>query len=240
LRIERVGAVDERPAPLTPAVLKEKLDGAARFVEGTARIFADWAQGFAAHPNRLPPQDQAPYQRAGGDPSIHYYHGYWALGPDEALVVRVPRVPSCETWNFQVDNYWMESLDYRWHRIHVNAHTAVPDGDGGVTIVVAARDPGRPNWLETAGHRVGTMCFRWIGAKEIVDPETRVAPRPASRTSATSRSASRWACCCARSTGRRASRTSAAPSSGSGRSTCSSIGSAPRRASRATPRSPTR
>ena len=27
---------------------------------------------------------------------------------------------------------------------------------------------------ETAGHGVGTMCFRWIGAREIVDPETLV------------------------------------------------------------------
>ena len=60
----------------------------------------------------------------------------------------------------------------------MNAHTAVPDADGGVTIVVAARDPGRPNWLETAGHRVGTMCFRWIGAKEIVHPETRIERLP--------------------------------------------------------------
>ena len=29
------------------------------------------------------------------------------------------------------------------------------------------------NWLETTGHGVGTMCFRWIGAREIGDPETR-------------------------------------------------------------------
>jgi len=173
LTIERVGAAD-RPEPLTPAVLDEKLRDAAGFVEGTARLFADWARDFAAHPNRLPRQDQARYQRAGGDPSIHYYHGYWALGPDEALVVHVPRIPPCETWNFQLNNYWMESLDYRWHRIHVNAHTAVANPDGSVTIVVAPRDPRRPNWLETAGHRVGTMCFRWIGARDLVDPETRV------------------------------------------------------------------
>jgi hypothetical protein len=48
LTIERVGAAAERPAPLTQSVLGEKLDGAARFVEATARIFADWARDFAA------------------------------------------------------------------------------------------------------------------------------------------------------------------------------------------------
>jgi hypothetical protein len=178
LTIERVGSSTERPAPLAPAVVDEKLRSAARFVDATAGLFADWARDFAAAPNRLPPQDQARYQRAGGDPSIHYYHGYWALGPDEALVVHVPRIPACDTWNFQLNNYWMESLDYRWHRIHLNAHTAVANADGSVTIVVAHRDPGRPNWLETAGHAVGTMCFRWIGAREVVDPETRVERLP--------------------------------------------------------------
>lgn len=173
MTIARVGATD-RPEPLEPAALAAKLDAAGRFVAGTARLFADWARDFATHPNALPPQDQARYQRAGGDPSIHYRHGYWALGPDEALVVRLPRIPPCDTWNFQVNNYWMESLDYRWHRISVNAHTAVADADGGVTIAVAHRDPGLPNWLETAGHPVGTMCLRWIGAREIVEPETLV------------------------------------------------------------------
>jgi hypothetical protein len=69
----------------------------------------------------------------------------------------------------------MESIDYRYHRAHVNKHTAVYRPDGGCTIVVARRDPGVPNWLDTAGHAEGTLCFRWIGAEEIVDPEVRVA-----------------------------------------------------------------
>jgi hypothetical protein len=30
------------------------------------------------------------------------------------------KVPPCRTWNFQLNNYWMESLDYRYHTIHVN------------------------------------------------------------------------------------------------------------------------
>ena len=34
--------------------------------------------------------------------------------------------------------------------------------------------PGYPNWLETAGHQRGTMCLRWVGAKEHPDPTTRV------------------------------------------------------------------
>src|SRR5262249_47264150 len=89
LAIERVppGAI---PSPLDPARLDEQLARAARFVQGTARLFADWARDFAGQPNALPPQDQRRYQAAGGDPSIHYYHGYWMLDADQALEITVP------------------------------------------------------------------------------------------------------------------------------------------------------
>ena len=82
--------------------------------------------------------------------------------------------PECFTWNFQLDNHWMESLDYRYHRITINKHTAQVRDDGSVQIVVAHEDPGVPNWIETAGHRHGTMCFRWIRAADHPQPQTRV------------------------------------------------------------------
>jgi hypothetical protein len=69
----------------------------------------------------------------------------------------------------------MESLDYRYHRIHVNSKTAVYEPDGSIRIVVAHRDPGHPNWIRTAGHLHGTMCFRWV-RPEVDDP-----PRPGCR-----------------------------------------------------------
>ena len=58
----------------------------------------------------------------GGDPNIYFYRSFWRLAPDQALVVRIPRIPGCETWNLQVDNYWQESMDYRYFRSHVNKH----------------------------------------------------------------------------------------------------------------------
>jgi hypothetical protein len=162
------------PAPLTPARLVQGLARSAAFVEGTSRLFADWAQGYQRHSNALPLADQAACQRAGGDPNILYYHSHWRLGPDEALVIRLPRIPDCRFWNLQVNNYWMESLDYRYHHICRNAHSTTLAADGSATLVLAHRDPGVPNWLETAGHDSGTLCLRWVGAREPVDPETRV------------------------------------------------------------------
>lgn len=173
LRIERIGA-ESGPPPLDPATFVGNLARAGAFVGNTARLFADWAQSYQAAPNTLPPADQALCQAAGGDPNIFYYHGYWQLAEDEALVIDVDPIPPCDFWNVQVDNYWMESLDYRYHTIHLNKHSAVPNGRGGVRMVLAHRDPGLPNWLTTAGHRSGTLCFRWIGAPEKVHPTTRV------------------------------------------------------------------
>jgi len=73
-----------------------------------------------------------------------------------------------------VNNHWMESLDYRYHTIALNHHTARYRDDGSVRLVVAHDDPHVDNWLETAGHRRGTMCLRWIRAAHHPQPQTRV------------------------------------------------------------------
>jgi hypothetical protein len=172
LRIERVGG-DGKPMPLSPEKLDAGFRAASGLVVSCAALFSNWAQGFQKHTNELPKFDDKVSMGAGGDPNICYYHSYWKLEPDEALVIEV-KPPACKSWNFQLDNHWMESLDYRFHRIHVNKHTARYRDDGSVRIVVAHRDPGVENWIDTAGHSQGTMCFRWIRADEHPQPRTRV------------------------------------------------------------------
>ena len=172
LAIECVGG-PRWPQPLTAEVLDRRLQSVARFVNGTARTFADWAQLFAARPNELPVRDQAMFQKVGGDPSIHYVHGYWRLAPDEALVIDT-QVPECAFWNIQLDNYWMESMDYRYVPTHVNKHTARYRTDGSMRVIVAHEDPGFPNFLYTDGHHEGTMLLRWVDADRFPQPECRV------------------------------------------------------------------
>jgi hypothetical protein len=160
--------------PLDPVRFDRMLQGTAKFVAGTARLFDSWARDWKKHPNQLPRFPHEKAFAAGGDPNIAYYHSYWELADDEALVVTLAP-PECDFWNFQLANWWLESLDYRFRKIHVNKHTAVYRPDGSVEIVVAARDPGHLNWLDTCGHRRGTMCVRWIRAKTHPDPQARVA-----------------------------------------------------------------
>ncbi len=162
------------PAPLSADRLEAALERVTGFVAGTARTFVQWTEDFRAEQrNRLATVDQTRFFRAGGDPTIFYLHGWWQLEPGEALRIDT-RVPECSFWNFQLDNYWMESLDYRYHRIHVNGRSAARNADGTLTLIVAPRDPGFGNWIDTAGHHQGTMLLRWTGATDHPVPETKV------------------------------------------------------------------
>jgi hypothetical protein len=151
---------------LEPTQFAQQLLGSVQFVKGTANLFIDWMENFSAHINQLPADDQNRCQRAGGDKAIHYMQSYWQLAADEALVIHAPQIPRCKTWNFQLSNFWMESLDYRYHKISVNQHSAAYNDDGSVTVVVAHQNPGAqyPNWLTTAGHDRGSMLWRWVEA----------------------------------------------------------------------------
>lgn len=177
-RIERIGrpegAGPAEPAPLTPEFLTKALARAALSVHGTAATFAQWTRLFMTRPNELADFGQDMFQRAGGDPEIYYLHGYWALPSGQAWVIETD-VPDCRYWNFQLDNWWMESLDHR-RRITVNQHTARLDDDGRVQIVVAERDPGVGNWIDTCGHSTGTALLRWLGATDHPLPKCRVVP----------------------------------------------------------------
>lgn len=165
----------DRSDTLAPEALGAALLRTTDFVRNTSGIFVDWMEMFQRHTNELPSNDQAMCQRLGGDSNIHYHNSRWRLAADEALVVEV-KPPRCATWNLQLSNYWMESLDYRYHRIHVNKHTAHYEPDGSVRIAIARVDPGPrwPNWLSTCEHDQGAMLFRYVDAVETPEIKTRV------------------------------------------------------------------
>jgi hypothetical protein len=171
LSVRRVDPKGPGPA-LTFETMSARLREAADHVHDTSRFFANWTARFQEHLNHLPLGDQDYIRSTGGDPNILYYLSAWALASDEALIVHLPQIPPCLTWNFQLCNVWLESLDYTSARIHLNASTARPDSDGGVTVVVCADDPGHPNWLATTGHAAGTMCLRFTGASRPAVAET--------------------------------------------------------------------
>ena len=158
---------------LVATELEGQLEQALRYVRNTATLGIDWMEMYRQTTlNALPIHDQAFLQASGGDPTITYYQSYWQLAPDEALRVHIRDLPECATWNLQLSNYWMESLEFRFFQISVNKFTARYEDDGSVVIVIAHQDPGSKygNWLNTLGHDQGGMLGRYVGAK-VQPPE---------------------------------------------------------------------
>jgi len=173
LRIECIG-VSEAPAPLDPASVPDQLLGAAMYAIGASSWFADWVAPWRAEPNSLHFPDPEQHRLVGGDPNIVFQLGYWSLGADEALVVEATP-PRCEYWNFQLGNIWAECLDKR-RPISRNIASTTYEPDGSFRLVVAHRDPGTANWLDTCGHRHGIMGLRWVRAEAHPPATTRVVP----------------------------------------------------------------
>ncbi len=97
----------------------------------------------------------------GGMSTNLYAGGVFELEPDEALIVEmaVPLMP--QYMGFQLGNLWGESLEYGSRISSLNLHQLVRSDDGKFRLVVAHKDPGVANWLDTTGQREGFMAPRW-------------------------------------------------------------------------------
>jgi hypothetical protein len=160
------------PAPLSDALLARRLRAVATFVRETLAVVP--LPAFPL-PNVLgPPMPWSPHAPGWGTPDNVYALGAFRLEPHEALVVE-GRSPACTYWSVQLWNRFMQSLDHRYHRVSVNGSQAALEPDGSFRVVVAARDPGVPNWLDTAGHREGLVFCRWLQAETPPEqPTSRV------------------------------------------------------------------
>jgi hypothetical protein len=182
LAIEPLDAVGP-PPPLTDAESARRLRAAARF--------------FRASTLDMPPRDPktqpawvsttpnvlgAPAVQGGRD-DVSAWHavdnaysmGPYVLAPDQALVM-TGRLPKCTFANVVLWNRWMASYEYRHgRRISLNRKQMELEPDGSYRIVVAHRDPGVPNWLDTEGRPSGTIFWRFQMPQEAPgQPQARV------------------------------------------------------------------
>lgn len=172
--IERIDSDDTPIDPLSPHELYASLVYAGHYVRGVAQIGSQWATRQSRWPNVFTDEAELPETNNFKDPQIKWHQAYFDLAEDEALVVEF-KPPECDYWMIALHNHWMETLDYVNHQATLNCHSAKLENDGSVRFVVAHRDPGTPNWLDTAGHRHGTVGVRWVGPNVAdVLPHTRV------------------------------------------------------------------
>jgi hypothetical protein len=105
-----------------------------------------------------------------------YSTGTYVLRADEALVIE-GNLPRCSFANVVLWDRWMMSYDYRFRRISLNRRQMKLGEGGRYRIVVAHRDPGVPNWLDTEGRPSGTIFWRFLEPEETPErPRTKVVP----------------------------------------------------------------
>jgi len=120
------------------------------------------------------PVPQVTYGWAAADAA--YAMGSFDLADDRALVIEGTS-PPCAFWNLVLWNPFLQTYDYRYERVTINGGQVRYEKDGSWRIVVAARDPGVPNWVSTAGHRRGRIWFRWfLPEAQPARPTSRVVP----------------------------------------------------------------
>jgi len=158
---------------LDPGFLARRLDAVATNVEATVDL---WLFTVIALRERY--CNVFPTEAFGGTQIGAQQHQsagvcYFTLADDEALLIEVTP-PRAKYWSIDACNFWLESLDYANHQSSLNGHQAAIDADGVFRAVVARQDPGVPNWLDTVGHREGSLIYRWNLADATPVPATRV------------------------------------------------------------------
>ena len=95
-----------------------------------------------------------------------YSFGSFDLADDEALLI-THRPPECRFWNFVVWNQFMATHNVDDGRSSINNHSAVPNGDGTVTVVVTPGESSHPNAVTTMGYPRGNLAFRWFLVDQV-------------------------------------------------------------------------
>jgi hypothetical protein len=109
-----------------------------------------------------------------GSPVGNYVNGVYQLADDEALIVELKEPPKTSSyWSFQLSDVWSRALDFMTKQTSINMAHAAIDSDGAFRAVISHRDPGVANWLDTLGHRDGTLVFRNYGSETAPVPTIR-------------------------------------------------------------------
>ncbi len=180
IMIETTSPVPPRPTP-TDASAAAGLRRVSAFMRKviTPPLPPELAPSFSSIiPNQLPPP-----LREGSNEEVGfaakdnvYSMAPFLVKPGEALIIR-GRFPKCRFANIVLWNRFIQTLDYTTRQVSLNRKQVKPEADGSFKIVLAATDPGVPNWLDTEGRVFGMMFWRFLLPEEDIEPlTTKVVP----------------------------------------------------------------
>jgi len=156
--IARTDTAGTAPPALTNSLIEKRFAVAGKQLVQRVKTWLQFPQWFYMN---IPVNTMvAPRLTPGGLATQYSSAGHFDLAPDQALVITLP-VTDAPYLGFQLGSLWYVSLDYINHQTSLNGTQAQADPDGKIRIVVAERNPGVTNWVETDGHRKGFLQFRW-------------------------------------------------------------------------------
>ena len=174
LHIARVGNEGAHPAPMDSAKAASQMKRIGEIVNNQMRFWNEFYavvletyQDMNGDGKQFMPRnafnEPAPANLAtgGGQSTNVYAGGVYDLAEDEALIVELQTPVSPAYMGFHLSNLWGESLDYANHISSLNDFQAELDSDNVKRYVIAHRDPGVPNWLDTTHLSQGFMAARW-------------------------------------------------------------------------------
>ena len=155
MQIECLDEVPDDWPVLSADRVARELEALGNWLVETVRVFAGaQAKGVRQFANQWDPQVSRP---ASDLPVI--YHAYWDLRPDECLLIEIPE-PQGGYWGIQLANGLWNTLDFANRQTSLNRAQARIDPDRVFRAVIAHTDPGMANWLDTLGHRQGSVHLR--------------------------------------------------------------------------------
>ena len=83
---------------------------------------------------------------------------YWELGTDQALIVEFDAHDGL--WMLTNMGVFFNSMDYLYRPVSYTPSRTAVDADGRIRLVMAHRDPGVQNWLDTQGFERGNLTYR--------------------------------------------------------------------------------
>lgn len=166
--LDELGAV---PLP-TDESIGEQLTGMGWTIMKLATLHKTIKPELLTMPNELVSAEAAALGSADTTPDNLYMIGTFRLEPSQALVIDfVP--PRSRYWSCTLENIWHECIDPRRRRSSIT-HVGAEEKDGRVRLVVSARDPGVPNWLDTGGRHRGFVILRWLDGAAAPELTTEV------------------------------------------------------------------
>jgi hypothetical protein len=178
LTIQPLDRAGDHPPALTPERVSDQLRRMGGLVRGHMKFWLEFydqllnvngtrsGDGRYFMPVNGYNQPNAASSDTGGGMSTNIYAGgIYDLAEDEALYVEATFQGEPVYTSMHLGNLWGESPDYANHQSSLNDYQMYRGKDGVQRWVVAHRDPGVQNWIDTTGLPRGFLSHRWAYSK---------------------------------------------------------------------------